>query len=127
VPAISFRTDLEKAQLITLADPLGHHLESADDVIEIGPGLQVRKRTPQTLPYNLDVTKLRGFEDGKLYRFECGPPSQQGRITGTGGIHRWNLALGQRRESMYQARASLQKLKYNLISVVQRSLPRPIL
>ena len=109
VPTISFQTALEDAQLITLAEPLGHHMETADDVIEIGSGLQVRKRMRQTLHYNLDVTRLRGFEDGKLHRFECEPskPARGGGITGTGGFTCGIWALGQRRESMYQARASL--------------------
>ena len=44
MPTISFHTALEDAQLITLAEPLGHHMETADGVIEIGPVLQLRKR-----------------------------------------------------------------------------------
>jgi hypothetical protein len=44
MPTISFHTALEDAQLVTLAEPLGHHMETADDVIEIGPVLQARKR-----------------------------------------------------------------------------------
>ena len=70
--------DILSAQLITLAEPLGHHMETADDVIEIGPVLQVRKHMRQTLHYNLDVTRIRGFEDGKPYRFECGPSKPAG-------------------------------------------------
>ena len=90
VPTISFQTGLEDAQLITLAEPLGHHMETANDVIEIGPGLQVRKRMRQTLHYNLDVTRLRGFEDGKLHRFECGPSKPAGEDYWHRGVHLWN-------------------------------------
>ena len=38
VPTISFHTALEDAQLITLSEPLGHHVETVDDVIEIDQG-----------------------------------------------------------------------------------------
>jgi hypothetical protein len=69
VPMVSLHKEGAAIEILPLPET---SQAASQNVINLGPGSRLHKRTPQPVLYILDVSRMRGMEDDRFYVFEIG-------------------------------------------------------
>jgi hypothetical protein len=62
----------EDAEPIEILPSPERLVADAPSVLNLGPASKLRRHRPHCVLYTLDVSRMRGMEDGKFYKFETG-------------------------------------------------------
>ena len=87
---------------------------AAQHIITLGPWPEVRKRTPYPASYILDVSKLRGMENGKFYHFEVGTRESEGALQSRIRWWRFRSELAQHPDLTSPGESLSPKVSYSL-------------
>jgi len=71
-PMKSFHCVDEDAEPIEILPSPERSAADTPRVLNLGPTSKLKRRTPHCVLYTLDVSRMRGMEDGKFYKFELG-------------------------------------------------------
>ena len=72
LPMKSFRNVDEDAEPIEILPSPERLAADTPSVLNLGPASKLRRHRPHRVLYTLDVSRMRGMEDGKFYKFELG-------------------------------------------------------
>ena len=72
LPMKSFRSVDEDAEPIEILPSPERLAADTLNVLNLGPASKLRRHRPHCVLYTLDVSRMRGMEDGKFYKFELG-------------------------------------------------------
>jgi hypothetical protein len=87
---------------------------AAQHIITLGPWSEVRRRTPYPVSYTLDVSKLRGMEDGKVYHFEVGTRESEDALQSRIRWWRFRSELAQHPDLTSPGESLSPKVSYSL-------------
>src|SRR5271170_6034987 len=71
-PMKSFRSVDEDAEPIEILPSSERLAADTPSVLNLGPASELRRHRPHCVLYTLDVSRMRGMEDGKFYQFDLG-------------------------------------------------------
>jgi hypothetical protein len=72
LPMKSFHSVDEDAEPIEILPSPERLAADTSNVLNLGPASKLRRQRPHCVLYTLDVSRMRGMEDGKFYKFELG-------------------------------------------------------
>jgi hypothetical protein len=77
LPMRSFHNVDEDAEPIKILPCPERSPADTPSVLNLGPASKLQRRTPYYISYMLDVSRMRGMEDGKFYKFVWGTTESQ--------------------------------------------------
>jgi hypothetical protein len=77
VPMMSLHKVEEGAKATEILPSPEISTAASQKIVDLGKGSKLRKRTPHSVLFTLDVSRMRGMEDGRFYIFELGSRESQ--------------------------------------------------